>query len=337
METMTVVSGADLAKKKQEFVAGRFAEFDTFGRSDIEKWLKEQRNAESPHFGNSLSHCLHNHNTSDFGWEFYLWRMFNGGDYGVSVLPNCTHLEALQTYGALVAEGMQKHAENYPLLYKEKDLLSLFLGFANGRAYCLYNGFVFDFGGTLGVFTFTRKHGDCEGSINFSRGVWPMSWMESVLMNWSDCSDEASRIKARNFLCDCLERRIQLVERKDAEREFDMAVAVSVDGKKIIHADKVFLYTTRESGQTSGIEVYGYSPKDFAQQKLVREDLKRSAGLAKSAEPSNEEILEIIRANGNDVESFLYDRIVAGFESTRIFFFKVDTSHYSEIVLTMGT
>jgi hypothetical protein len=76
--------------------------------------------------------------------------------------------------------------------------------------------------------------------------------------------------KARKFICDLVTEDLQII-RNEAEKEFDEAIAVSEDGKKIVHAEKVIVWNSSFIQAGSPGKIYSEGDLEFFRKnKVVR-------------------------------------------------------------------
>ena len=218
---------------RESFVRNRFAEEQHFGREDVEEWLQEERLILSPHITGD---------TTPFSWEDLIPRF---GSIGVRLEESMTHSQLLHQFGAKWENCVdrlngrdQETLEHLSWLIKKMD------GCVWGL--CLWGkGAIFWNDPNTAIVLNARIDTSCSSGV-WSVEVDDMKVASSLLLSWKYEGKEWQR--ARQLLCDWGERCVVKV-RKGAEKDFDQAVAVSADGKRIVCADEVWVYRdTAEKG-----------------------------------------------------------------------------------------
>jgi hypothetical protein len=303
METQKpFVTGKDLKEKRTQFLHARCAESQYFGMSNVSDWLLEQKHLERP--------------TDIEAWTRIIQCNANmvGSDVGKMSLP-----ELLGGYGLCIDEVNLSKEElpSIDALQSVHNLVDNVIG-ELGDAYITDSGLLYLSPDCKQVMRFEGN----ERGGTYTTSILISDVLESARLSWCYSKQHHHAVTARALICWWLERRIQYVL-NEAGKEFDKAVAVSKDGVKILHADKVVLYAVHHSG----IDLFEYESSFFTKRKIVHgANIYRQQGLSKDFNPCTKELIEIIQkcSKGEQNENFLFVSVVVGFDPTRLFFHRVD-------------
>jgi hypothetical protein len=239
---------------RNNFVRGRFAEEKIFGRADIEEWLKEQRKAKSPF-------CM---DSQTIDWDKY----WNNDGKTLSVAGR--EFEVLRKYSSYVYAGLPSDAEKeqclayqkiYPLI--EPFNREVYLGMNFGPIIFLPNEEI------------KMVVGSEEKDVILSFELTSPVVIDALLAEWYYGREKAA--VARQFLCDTLAADVA-VQRKQAEDDFDRAVAVSADGKEILCADWVIVFQGNEPFNEFGLrQISICKTSQFNKDKIKLSTVRRSS------------------------------------------------------------
>lgn len=222
---------------REAFVRNRFAEHQNFSRADVEVWLQQERESVIPNAQQWWTYCGRN-------WA--------------TTRVSATALTGLRACATQVVDPKEITDKGYfarlcQLLLNQSDL---YWDHDNQGVYFLRGIFPENelFVVTLapgGLFTMMRS---VEESVNVCgrtiANIYLAEWLKHRPM-WRE---------ARAFLCNMVAEAVAQ-ERAKAEADFDNAVAVSADGKKIVCADWVFVEEKRGARMLLGGAFRGYKAK----------------------------------------------------------------------------
>lgn len=232
---------------REAFVRSRFAEPQVFGRADIEEWLAQQREAPEIHRGADLA---------------TLWVGF---DYAISE-RTC---KVLEQYGYSQPVDPAARVPDWATrLYGSALNVLTALDSNRCRLYgCYKHGVIVvcDEGDRICRFALYRDRLKAVGAEEVAHAVH-FAW------NYGGPGME----EARRLICDSFERTIAK-ERTKAEADFNRACAVSADGRKICHADKVVVFGKGETGTATDLL---FPSSAFSGQRIRLEPVDCSLGEA---------------------------------------------------------
>ncbi|MBI3304756.1 hypothetical protein HYZ80_00290 [Candidatus Parcubacteria bacterium] len=250
-----------MAELKEAFVQGRFAEEPYYGTRHIEKWLVSQRKARQPDEGR-WNHCL-------------------CSDRMIFCLQG-RELPTLIRY-ADPSLTIPEPASEYSLELEHWRRIAPLLRSLDPAKAQLYYGHVFGTiavcgsGPTAPAYVFVQEHDANGKAITVLKPLVSLYAMDAIYATWRRGGPKAEA--AREFLCNELAREIATV-RAEAGADFDRAVAVSADGRKIVHADWVVVPGPLEekpgvdSPMFSGATVFRGDA--FHERKILRFCLRRA-------------------------------------------------------------
>lgn len=249
---------------KENFVRNRFGEQMYYEKENIEKWLAEQRKADRPEMEEN----------GDGMWNHYLSKlaMFNVFDDAWLFDCMCKFASGAES---ILEEGYGEAEDQLKLVQRIKPLLTALHS-------CKTDAEIF-YCHTLGVIVFfpadmsfmgikenvtdqthiaLKPFGENPGADSFQLfDVIFATWMRGLQKDK----------EARDFLCDLLATDIAET-RKEAEKDFDEAVAVSEDGRKIVMADRIIVF---EPGKKDEAKVF--QGKLFTNIKILRSETMHRA------------------------------------------------------------
>jgi len=208
---------------RDNFVRARFAEGQHFGREDIEEWLEGQRQAELPDVES---------------WEAISGLCSTNFCVFVGTRAQVKHLLSLLTPDDL---GGLEQLSQKPGLYDQGMMVAL-----HHLLSSLPEGEVKIFGEAaeaiwldgIGLLQTEWQFGSSVRLTLHKAG--PNISSRLLFVEWAQARPNFA--KAREILCNAFADVIGNI-RKSAEVDFDRAVAVSADGKEIVCADEVWVYT----------------------------------------------------------------------------------------------
>lgn len=202
---------------REAFVRSRFAEHQNFSREDVEDWLKQQREADVP--------------------DAHHWWWAYGGRSWATARVSATALTGLRACATQVVDPKEITDKGYfaRLCQLMLNQSGLYWGHDNQGVYFLRGSFPENelFVVTLapgGLFTMYRLAGNDRTCGSVIVNIYLAEWLKHR-PRWRE---------ARAFLCNLVAEAVAQ-ERAKAQADFDYAVAVSADGKKIVCADWVFV------------------------------------------------------------------------------------------------
>lgn len=219
MEKQTYfVTGEALKVKRRMFLKGRCAEGQYFGMVNVTEWLQKQRLLDRPSDIEAWTRIIHRNADME------------GSDVGKEPL-----LKLLNCFGLRLGEANSTKDECLPIV-NFRNIHDCVRGvFGNSsKSFVTDSAILFLSPDNTYVMRF---EGNKNGGTYISN-ILRSDVLMSALLSWKHRTEFHQPITGRDFLCTWLSKRIQhvLVE---AGKEFDEAVAVSVDGTKIVTADKV--------------------------------------------------------------------------------------------------
>jgi len=269
-----IIMGQDLERVRQKFVSNRFEEEQLFGRQDVRAWLEEQRKADVPDVGNL---GIQSTKGEKKGWWRYL-PLIHNPNIPVSFLTDGeTIYSILKKMGCFAQTYTNTHVKNNVSFAKHVPLHMRLMGKSYPYAFLTTESILFFDKSEQEVLVVTPRMG--KGG-SYSTALLMQSVANSVLLSWLSQGEVpqgewvvGGREKcSQAYLCDWLERCIDAVER-EAKAEFDEAVAVIEDGKKIVSADYVVLYDSRQYLHRV------YRAEEFGDIKLIRKpSMKKVSG-----------------------------------------------------------
>ncbi len=241
----SIIFGDELNTFKNLFTLNRYAEDYYFGRSDIERWFAKEKKSEIPDMET---------------WKHVLQLMNKPGGYSHFVKDGESLVSALLYVGFPISKHKKCTSEDVhfkDLIEWHRRIFGMTCNdFLNHESIMFPVNFAK--GGIL-----VLKPGIGKGG-SYREDCLQTEIAESALFSWRFLDDERAE-KAKEYLCNWLERCIEKV-RSDAVVDFDMAVAVSEDGKKILHSDWVLLYDVTLKKNTL------YKGDEFKEEKVVRDN-----------------------------------------------------------------
>jgi len=216
---MEYIEVSRLANLKEQFVRNRFAEEDFFGREDVEEWLGGQRMSEKA-------------DLEVTGWFEMLKFVHKPGFTGLYGNKTIDLLHELAfPSDELVIDDKTKAPFHYI------DSIDFHIAVAGSKEiYLNRNSLLVCRKNKPKTLIFTPGLGN---GGTYTHQFLMVDVFESALVSWHLLGTENDRgFKAREYLCNWLQKCIDKV-RETAEKDFDRAVAVSKDGKKIVTADFV--------------------------------------------------------------------------------------------------
>ena len=249
-----------MSELKEAFVRNRFAEEKYFGNPNIERWLEKQRRAKLPeegqwHYCTSSDRVLFFANKDPIGLLRTYAEPLARVPCSTTGLPEYTDQVAHRAKLRPLLEAFDpKHVEvYYPYVHSP---IVIWLGECEAAPEAFY----FE----------TAQDANRKAMAWVKYSVPSPMVMDAIFATWRRGSSKAKA--ARKFLCDVVAQDIALV-RAQAEAEFDEAVAVTADGKKILPADMVVVVPGR-TGEVRG-PVYLYRDASvFRENKIFRHDSK---------------------------------------------------------------
>ncbi|MDO8622041.1 MAG: hypothetical protein Q7R80_02320 [bacterium] len=219
---------------REAFVRARFMQKDVFGRPDIEAWLEGQRTASTP--DRSM-------------WGAFVRHPEWFERHGLAAPP--THLLLVRALGA------------FPSIHTE-SIMSSMQG-RHGMDGCRCSARMMDFirgccasviavidetlvmicGGEALIVSppdHTNAHDPDDMPLRVSSTVTTTHVLKVFIERWAQQDGERATY-ARDFVCSAFGMRVAQI-RGAAGLDFDLAVAVSADGTKIVHADWVAVVPT---------------------------------------------------------------------------------------------
>lgn len=211
-----------MAELKEAFVQARLAEDQHFGHRHIEQWLRRQYR---------VGHIVHPEQ-----WNRCFCRD------AVLFAAAGRELEVLRQFAgssAAIPRGPEEYADE---VKHRKRIAPLLEAIACANAEIYYgdvHGLIVVVGGSkpdASAFVFAEEHDANGKKFTAIKPLHSISVMDAVFATWKRGGPKAEA--ARTFLCDTVAGLIRK-DRAEAEADFDQAVAVSADGKEIVHADWV--------------------------------------------------------------------------------------------------
>lgn len=257
---MKLIGKERLPELREMFVKNRFAEESYFANSEIESWLESQKESTTPEVDergkspwSGYLHLLHKS-----GIKTRLCRR-DGKDV--------TTRELLRSVG-FRAEDVFADKTYSPVGWLRKGRSDIHLLVAKSISDEVYitNSILilYSRGGTPFNQVVLCPGLGCGGTYQ-TEGALSVQIADSLLLSWLYLPESDERkYRAREHLCETLSNIVTEV-RAQTEEEFDGAVAVSEDGKKIITADTVIVW--------GGGRIKIISASSFHDRKIMREEL----------------------------------------------------------------
>ncbi|MFH0779300.1 MAG: hypothetical protein V1928_00400 [Parcubacteria group bacterium] len=284
---------------KENFVRNRFGEQEYYEKEDIEEWLAAQRKADRPELEEN----------GDGMWNHYLSKLAMSNVFDEAWLFDCMFKFA-SSAESILEQGYGESEDQLKLVQRIKPLLSV-LHSSKRVAEIFYCH-------SLGVIVFIpvpaemafmgiqenitdqthvalKPFGENPGADSFQL-------FDAIFATWLRGLAKAK--EARDFLCDLLAADVAKT-RAEAEKDFDEAVAVSEDGKKIVKAHQVVVYD-----QNKPHEVIRFHGENFRARKILRlkKIIRDEKKFMMSDERTIENILRYLRYNSNGPLSTLIVR-----------------------------
>lgn len=231
---------------REAFVCKRFNEEDYYGLANIEQWLERQRPAEHPD-EERWNYCL---STTDA-------LLFASHGRELQTLSECADPSPIipQESPTEYDHEILHRARIAPLLLSfDPSKASIYYGHVHGM------NIVCGHGSDAKGFALHEEHDANGKSFTTIKPLHPVDVIDAVFATWVRGGSKAAA--ARQFLCDALAEAIRR-NRLQAEKDFDKAVAVSEDGRKIVHTDQVVVVH-------QDLTWKAYPPDFFQRHKILR-------------------------------------------------------------------
>lgn len=221
---MTALFTKSYDELREAFVRARFDEEQEFQNENIEAWLTVQRESDKPEG-----------DAHESPWNYYLTLMLFAAA-GKEATTLCRYALPLPS----IPRGEYTFEDDAEYLQAISPLLER-LHMTGSK---IYYGHVW---GPIAVFDdhahwhalVFEKCTDSGRCIAKLQDVHSMHVMDAIFATWMRGGSKSK--PARRFLCQTL-AAVVAKSRKSAEEDFDRAVAVSADGRKIVHADEVVVF-----------------------------------------------------------------------------------------------
>ncbi len=228
-----VINEKELAGLKEYFVKHQFGDERYFKRADVEGWLAFQRTAVKPEHVKDVETCKN----KKLGEWYHMLNLLNQKSLSdLFLVDDKSAKEVITGIG-------------FPIFLRDAHAIERYIHFSRTIDWHIStfgnvdSGYIYDDGlllyrkGVDEVIAMRPGQGKCG---TYSDLFLLQDVLKSALISW--CLMQSERAdRARKYLCDWLERCVKEV-RAESEANFDKAVAVSLNGSKIVHADYVVLY-----------------------------------------------------------------------------------------------
>ena len=245
------VTGEDLKKKRTQFLRARCAESQYFGMKNIASWLMLEREHDRPR-----------------DIETWTWIIKQNADMVGSDVGEGPLSELLNSFGLRLDEVTLSQDELPSIgdFQGIRDFIDTTIGIFD-EPFITDSGLFFISQDEKSVMRF-------EGSKNggtYTAGILRSDVLMSALLSWKYGNGQHQALLAKHFLCSWLERRIQYVL-DEGGKEFDVAMAVTEDGAKIVPADRVVLSRLNQTFQMYEKDLFA-KRKILQQSNLVRDNV----------------------------------------------------------------
>lgn len=254
-----------MTNARERFVQARLAETPLCGHRDVEAWLELQRSAQLPHLPLLPNVPI-----------ISQWQRIPGSDLLRLTDPQEAHKLLVKAATSVGHFGIEHTA---PKMGDWKPFGQLLGTHVDGaRIFVGYHAFVIiEVGHRLyimrlidGFERVVQGEGLVSRPFGLDMELTSRAVADVLLGEWNRRYAKAD--DARKILCDAVAKTVAL-ERARAECDFDVAVAVSEDCTKIVHADDVVVVRESEQDGNTVYFFHTYFPRPFQQHKLRRGDV----------------------------------------------------------------
>ncbi|MBI2624080.1 hypothetical protein HYW67_01115 [Candidatus Parcubacteria bacterium] len=268
-----------MAELKEAFVQARLAEEQYFGHRHVERWLERQQRTGRIVHPEQWNRC--------FCRDAVLFAAAG------------RELEVLRQFAdssATIPRGPEEYADE---VRHRKRIAPLLEAIACANTEIYYgdvHGLIVVCGGNgpgASAFVFVEDHDANGKKFTAIKPLHSVFVMDAVFATWKRGGPNAEA--ARTFLCDTVAGLIRK-DRVEADADFDRAVAVSADGRKIVHADWVVVRDLEGSllEAPSGPTAV-FPASSFQMKKLLRGRVRRTETVFGGGPLTPQTVVRVVR------------------------------------------